>query len=123
VGDPWDVLAKIYGVERGAPSIGGIVADRIGVGGLANRLEVEIMVSALVGNRIVQDDVLSGRSVEDDPIVRWAKDGNARGVMLVPEEMLGPTERRWGSGTLTDLVIEELARAFTAAESDEESVD
>ena len=115
VPDPWDVLAKVYGVERGAASIGAVIADRIGVRGPANRIEVEHMVSTLIGNRIVQEDALSGRDVENDPIVRFLKEGHGRGVLLVPEESLGPLEPRWDSGVLTDLVIEELARAFSAS--------
>jgi hypothetical protein len=114
VGDPWDVLAKVYGVERGAPSIGGVVADRIGVRGLVNRTEVVNMVSTLVGDRVVED-MLSGRSVEDCPIVEFLKEGHGRGVLLVPEELLGTPQPRWDPGVLTDLVIEELKRAFTAA--------
>ncbi len=75
-----------------------------------NRREVVHIVSALVGNRIVQN----GRSVKSDPIVHWAKEGHGRGVLLVPEEWLGPSEPRWDSGVLTDLVIEELKLAFAA---------
>jgi len=114
--DSWDVLAKVYGVERGAPPVGAAVADRIGVRGLVNRTEVEHMVSALVGNRLVED-VLSGRSIEDSPIIQWMKEGHARGVLLVPEDSLGPPEPRWDPGALTDLVIEELKRAFSESSS------
>jgi hypothetical protein len=116
VRDPWEVLAEVYGVERGAESIGGVIADRIGVRGPANRLEVEHMVSTLVGNRIVQEDLLSGRDIEDDPIVQYLKEGHGRGVLLVPEEWLGPPEPRLDPGVLTDHVIHELRRAFAAAE-------
>ena len=113
MGDPWDVLAEVYGVERGRGPVGAAVADRIGVRGVANRLEVETMVATLVGNRIVQENVLSGRSIEDRPIVQWMKEGHARGVLLVPEELLGTSEPRRDPAALTDLVIEELKRAFS----------
>jgi hypothetical protein len=116
VGDPWDVLAKVYGVERGAGPTGAAIADRIGVRGPVNRIEVVHMVSTLVGNRHLLERMLSGRSVEDSAIVQWCKEGHGRGVLLVPEEWLGPSEPRWDSGVLTDLVIEELKRAFAAAE-------
>jgi hypothetical protein len=114
--DPWDVLAKVYGVESGAPPVGAAVADRIGVQGVVNRTEVEHMVSALVGNRLVED-ALSGRNIAKDPIVQWMREGHARGVLLVPEESLGPSEPRRDPEALTDLVIEELKRAFTESSS------
>jgi len=110
--DPWAVLAEVYGVERGAPPVGAAVADRIGVRGLVNRTEVEHMVSALVGNGLVED-ALSARSIEDSPIVQWMKEGHARGVLPLPEELLGPSEPRRDPAALTDLVIEELKRAFS----------
>src|SRR5271154_2352698 len=109
--DSWDVLAEVYGVERGAEPIGAVIADRIGARGPANRIEVVGMVSALVGNRIVQ----SGKSIKNDPIVRWCKEGHGLGVLLVPEEWLGTPEPRWDSAVLTDRVIEELKRAFSIA--------
>jgi len=63
------------------------------VRGPANRIEVEHMVSTLIGNRIVQEDALSGRDVENDPIVRFLKEGHGRGVLLVPRSL-------WTVGTL-----------------------
>ena len=113
--DPWGVLAKFYGVERGAPSVGGAVADRIGVRGLMNRTEVVHMVSTLVGNGVVQD-ALSGRIIDDRPVVQFLKAGHGRGVMLVPEESLGTSEPRCDPEVVTDLVIEELKRALLAVE-------
>lgn len=74
------------------------------------------MVRTIIANRMILEDMLSGRSVEDDPIVQWLKEGHGRAVLLVPEEWLGPPGPRWDSGVLTDLVIEELKRAFTAAD-------
>jgi len=109
--DSWDVLANVYGVERSAEAIGAVIADWIGVLGPANRIEVVGIVSALVANRVVQ----SGKSIKNDPIVRWCKEGRGLGVLLVPEERLGTTEPRWDSAFLTDRVIEELKRAFSAA--------
>ena len=120
--DPWDVLAKVYGVERGSGPVGEAVADRIGVRGLANRIEVRNMVSTLVGNGVVED-LLSGRDVEDRTTVRFLKKGHGRGVQLAPEELLGTPETRWDPEVLTDLVIEELARAFSAVDSDVDSAD
>ena len=76
--DSWDVLAKVYGVESGAESIGAVIADRIGALGPANRIEVVGIVSALVGNRIVR----SGKSIKNDPIVQWCKEGHGLGVLL-----------------------------------------
>jgi hypothetical protein len=113
--DPWDVLAKVYGVERGAVPTGEAIADRIGVRGLVNRLEVVNMVSTLVGNRHLRVSIVSGRRVEGSRIVKSLKDGHGRGVLLVPEESLGPLAPRQDSGVVLDLVIKELARAFSAA--------
>lgn len=74
------------------------------------------MVSALVGNRLVED-ALSGRNIENDPIVQWMREGNARGVPLVPEELIGSSEPRRDPEALTDLVIEELKGASSESSS------
>jgi hypothetical protein len=87
----------------------------IGVRGPVNRLEVVSIVSTLVGNRHLRDCILSGRKVEGSAIVQSLKEGHWRGVLLVPEESLGPLEPRQDSEVVMDLVIEELRRAFSVA--------
>jgi hypothetical protein len=49
--DLWERLGRVYGVEPDEESVGAAVADRLGVEGVANRIEVVHMVSTIVGNR------------------------------------------------------------------------